>query len=451
MELRPYQKAGVQYLMRHPRALLADEPGLGKTGQALCALDAQQSYPALVVCPASVKTHWAHQSYDWLGRKANIIETGKDVLDDSAAITIVSYDLLRSVEKRASYCTLILDELFKCKTENTQRTRHALALAKRARYVWGLSGTPIINRPLELVSQLDVLGQLHLFGDKWKFIYRYCNPVPREIWVPRWNPAQRRAVPVRQKFLDCTGQSNIAELHQKLAQSLMLRRRKVEVAQELPERLSLPLLIDLDEAGRKLYGDARKDLMQWLQANSGRVTMQRAEALMKLTKMRQAAGLAKLSRLIPAIEDLLESGDKVVLFAYSRGLQQALLRHFGVEAAHVLGDDDARTRTTQIEEFVRNPKLRVCVCSLMATAIGTDGLQHAARYLVFCDLGDEAAIHQQAIDRLHRMGQSRDVTAYYAVASGTIEEEMMNRLVFKNTITSVVADGRVVRALLEAA
>lgn len=451
MELRPYQKVGVQYLMAHPRALLADEPGLGKTGQALCALDAQQSYPALVICPASVKTHWAHQSYEWLGRQAKIIKTGKDILDDRAAITVCNYELLKTVHKRAAFHTIIVDELFKVKTEDSQRTRYTRELAKRARIVWGLSGSPIVNRPVELVSQLEVLGQLHLFGDRWKFIYRYCNPIQREIWVPRWDPYQRRTVRRLQRFLDCTGQSNINELHNKLTQSLMLRRRKVEVAQDLPERLSLPLLLDLDDAGRKLYDDERRDLMNWLQQNRGNVRMVQGEALLRLTKMRQTAARAKFSRLVAAIEDLLESGDKIVLFAYHRELQQALMQHFGEQAAHVLSDDTATQRTTQIDSFARDPRLRVCVCSLMATAIGTDGLQHAARYAVFCDLGNEAEIHQQAIDRLHRVGQYRDVTAYFAIANDTIEEELLDMLIFKNRITNIVADGKVVRELLEAA
>lgn len=450
MELRPYQLDGIAFLQHHPRALLADEPGLGKTAQALVALNAMQSYPALVVCPASVKTHWAHQSYEWLGRQAKIIKSGKDMLDDSAAITIVNYELLKVI-KRNSYHTVILDELFKCKSEGAQRTKYSHDLARQARVVWGLSGSPIVNRPLELVSQLDVLGLLHLFGGRWKFIYRYCNPIQREIWVPRWDSRQRRVVRRLQKFLDCTGQSNIPELHKMLTSNLMLRRRKAEVAQDLPERMSLPLLLDLDEQGRKLYDGERRDLMNWLHQNRGNVRMQQAEALTRLVKMRQAAARAKFKRLVEAIEDLLESGDKIVLFAFGRDLQRELLKYFGESAAHVLADDSAIQRTSQIEAFARDDRLRVCVCSLMATAIGTDGLQHAARYAIFCDLGNEGETHQQAIDRLHRVGQSRDVTAYFAIASNTIEEKLLDMLINKNEIVNLVSDGKVVRELLEAA
>lgn len=450
MQLRPYQLEGVSFLQHHPRALLADEPGLGKTAQALVALNAMQSYPALVVCPASVKTHWAHQSFEWIGRQAHIIKSGKDRLDDSAAITICNYELLKVV-KRTAFHTLILDELFKCKSEVAQRTKYAHELAKQARVVWGLSGSPIVNRPLELVSQLDVLGQLRLFGGRWPFIYRFCAPKQREIWVPRWDSQTRRVIRKRQQFLDCTGQSNIPELHAKLTQHLMLRRRKSEVAQDLPERLSLPLLLDLDEAGRKVYDAERKALHAWLHEKSGNVRFANAEALVHLTKMRQVAARAKLPRLVEAIEDLLESGDKVVVFAFSRDLQQALLTHFGERAAHVLADDTAVQRTTQIEFFARDPRLRVCICSLMASAIGTDGLQNAAHYAVFADLGNEGEIHQQAIDRLHRMGQRADVTAYFAIAQGTIEEELIERLIWKNTLVNLVADGKVVRELLEAA
>lgn len=451
MELRPYQKIGIQYLLNHRRALLGDEPGLGKTAQALIALDNAQGYPALVVCPASVKTHWANQCLQWLGRTAKIINTGKDLLDESAAITICNYELLKTVYRRGTFCTLIVDELFKCKNEQAQRTRHVLDLARRAQVVWGLSGSPIVNRPLELVSQLDILGQLHHFGDKWRFVWRYCNPIQREIWVPRYNYQQRKVIRTCQRFLDCTGQANIGELHQRLKDLCMLRRLKSQVAKELPERQSLPLMIDLDPAGRKLYDDERRALMNWLHQNKGNIRTQQPEALMRLTQMRQTAARAKLARLCEWIEDLLENGEKVVLYAFSRCLQQDLLQHFADRAAHVLSDDSLIQRQTQIDNFVHDPRLVVCVCSLMATAIGTDGLQHAARYAVFCDLGNESETHQQAIDRLHRIGQSRDVTAYYAVAVNTIEEEMLDRLIFKHTVASIVANGQVVRELLEAA
>lgn len=450
--LRPYQRAGVQWLLGHRRGLLADEPGLGKTAQALVALHAAGGYPALVVCPSAVKTHWAHQALKWIGQRSQIISHGKDAAA-GYPITICNYELLKVVVDTAAYHTIIADEFFYCKSEAAQRTKAVKALSRGATNFWALSGTPIINRPMELVSQLDILGYLQNFGGKFPFLYRYCNPTQKMVWVPRWDAVERRVKRKQIQIMDYTGSARLTELHERLTQYCMLRRLKKEVLTELPDQQSIPLEIDLDAAGRKLYNAARQDLAQWVRENKGDAAVWRMRAnerLVKLNYMRQVAAQAKLPRLIACIEDLLETGEKLVLFAFSRALQAALLKQWP-QAAKILGDSSSRERQGNIDRFVRDPHCKILVASLMATAIGTDGLQHGARYAVFCDLGDHSKVHEQAIDRLHRMGQQQDVTAYYAVAQDTIEEHIMDRLITKHSITSIVADGKVVEELLEAA
>lgn len=452
-QLYPYQKQGVEFLLEYRHALLADEPGLGKTAQALLALEAARGYPALIVCPASVKSHWAHQLFQWLGRTAFIVQTGKDVIPN-VPVVICNYDLLKVVEAQGrEFCTVICDEFFYCKTAEAQRTRFVKRLTMGAQNVWALSGTPIINRPAELVSQLDILGMLQRFGGRWPFLYRYCDPHKQVVWITRFDRIARRPIRKQIEILNITGAARLGELHERLSAYCMLRRLKKDVASQLPDQQSIPLQIDLDAKGRALYDAARKDLAAWVRANKGEgaVSKMRAnEALTKLTYMRQVAAQAKINRLIQAINDLLETDEKVVLFAFSRPLQTALLNEWPT-AAHLLGDDSMIIRQSNIDRFRRDPDCRLMVASLKASAFGTDGLQHAARYVIFCDLGDESKTHEQAIDRLHRLGQTKDVTAYYAVASDTIEEAIMERLITKHQITSIVSDGKVIEELLDAA
>lgn len=446
MNLYPFQKQGVEYLLAHPRALLADQRGLGKTPQALVALGRAGGYPALVACPTSVKTHWAHLAQDWLDGVSVELVDHRAPSGRRADITVCGYELLGAVKSRL-FKTVIADEFFKCKNAAALRTQHIKAHADQADFVWGLSGSPIINRPSELISQLEILGQLQHFGGRYPFLFRYCAPVERRIRV-----VGKYGRPFLRKFLDTSGSARLDELNDRLRALCMLRRTKAEIGNELPVS-SLQIPIYLDAVGRAEYERARRNLRGWVAERKGWDAARkydRAAALVQLTYIRQLIAEAKVNRLIEWVEDLLEeTGEKVVLFAFSRALQGALLAHWP-HATRILGEDSATLRQTNIDAFVHgtNP---IMVCSLKASAFGTDGLQHAARYAVFCDLGDEAETHDQAIGRLDRMGQDKEVTAYYAVAQDTLEEKMLDRLINKHEITSLVADGKVIAELLEAA
>ncbi|MBU1992004.1 DEAD/DEAH box helicase family protein, partial [Patescibacteria group bacterium] len=198
-ELMPFQKAGVMYASRVKRCLLGDEMGLGKSIQALATIHNLQTYPAIIVCPASLKYNWEKEAKKWLPTKTIQVITSKTKAL-TADITILNYDLLKkwlSSLSQLSAKAIIYDECHLIKSNSAARTKAAKVLSKNIPVRLGLSGTPILNRPQELVSQLTVLGRIDDLGGLWKFLQRYCNAVQT-----KWG-------------WDMSGASNMEELNDK--------------------------------------------------------------------------------------------------------------------------------------------------------------------------------------------------------------------------------------------
>ena len=173
--LRPFQKAGVEYILKSKRCFVADEMGLGKTVEALAALEAANAFPALVVCPASLKLNWKREADKWLPQRTNSVMSGDGAKAD---ITIINYDVLKKFEAELlerRFKAVIYDESHMVKNSKARRTKLATKLAKGVPYRLCLTGTPVLNRPNELLSQLSLLGRLDEFGGFWEFAKRYCG------------------------------------------------------------------------------------------------------------------------------------------------------------------------------------------------------------------------------------------------------------------------------------
>ena len=185
--LRPFQSAGVAYASNRERCFIADEMGLGKTVQALCTIHYKKVYPALVVCPASLKWNWHKEARKWIpDRSIHVIEAGQNGGIRQGDVTIINYDLLRKHRDTLiarKFQAIILDESHYVKEKKAARTQAAKAIAENIPVRLALTGTPVLNRPVELCSQLDILGRLEEFGGWWKFVHRYCNPADAPIWM----------------------------------------------------------------------------------------------------------------------------------------------------------------------------------------------------------------------------------------------------------------------------
>jgi Superfamily II DNA/RNA helicases, SNF2 family len=404
--LLPFQRAGVAYAERTERCFIADGMGLGKTVQALALLGRMAAFPAVVVCPASLKLNWQREAGRWLPGKKTVVLNGKDSVN-GADLYIVNYDILQKhLDKLRSLmpCAIIADESHYAKNRNAQRTKALHALMEGVRYRLCLTGTPILNRPQELISQLDCLGRLQDLGGFWNFANRYCGAMRTEYG------------------LDLSGATNLGELATRLRACCMIRREKADVLQELPSKQLARVILPL--SNDKEYAHAETSLLDWIAEHKGWESMQkaeRAEALVRIETLKQLCARGKLEAAIEWVENLLETGEKLVLFAVHQEIQNALQDAFP-GAARIFGKDSSEERQANVDRFQNDPGCRLIVCSLAAGGVGLT--LTAASHVAFLELGWNPGTHEQAEDRLHRIGQHKAVMVWYLLAKGTIDEEI---------------------------
>ncbi|MGI8430433.1 MAG: SNF2-related protein [Solirubrobacteraceae bacterium] len=426
-ELQPFQRAGVKYALAQRRTFLADEQGLGKTIEALAALHLDSAFPAAVICPASMKLVWRQECARWLpGRSVAVVE-GRSIEGwerggaGTADLVICNYDIVEAHAGRLADRGLraaVFDESHYCKDPRRKRTQSAIGLAEQVAddgLRLALTGTPIMNRPKDVVAQLRLIGRLGDFGSGAGLGRRFRGPQALE------------------------------RLHWHLRAHCYVRRTKADVLPQLPPKRLATIPLEIDNASE--YRLAEEDVIAWLRTLpldlrtlEARVAAAlRAEQLARLNYLRRLAARGKLRTALAWIADFTTSGEPLVVFAHHRELQAALLERFG-DAAHVLGDDNTAARAAAIEEFQRPDGPTLIVCSLQA---GSQGITLTrASNVAFLELDWTPARHDQAEDRCHRIGQSDAVTAYYLLAPATIDEHMAGVLHRKRGVIGAVTDGR---------
>jgi hypothetical protein len=423
-ELKPFQRAGVQYLLSQRRAFLADEQGLGKTIEALATLEADGAYPAIVVCPASLKLNWLAELKRWLpGRSAQALTgTRSDAAIERADVTVVNYDIvagrlpaLQALSPRA----LVLDESHYCKNAAAKRTQAVQRLSAAVPLdglVLALTGTPVMNRPPELISQLRILGRLADFGSGAQFGKRFRGPGAH------------------------------LRLHWHLRARCFARRLKADVLPQLPAKTRGVVPIELDNEPE--YRLAEHDLVAWLQSqpldlhelDAKVAAALRAERLVRLNALKLLAARGKLHAALAWIHDFCSSGERLVVFAHHREIQRALLERFP-HALHILGEDsptarDAALRAFQAPDDATN---QLIVCSIEVAGHGIT-LTRSSN-VAFLELDWTPAKHDQAEDRCHRFGQQDTVNASYLLAADTVDETIATLLERKRAVIGAVTDG----------
>ncbi|MGH2869877.1 MAG: DEAD/DEAH box helicase [Solirubrobacteraceae bacterium] len=420
-ELAPFQWAAVRYALRARNTFLADEQGLGKTVEALATLEADQAYPAVVVCPASMKLGWQREAERWLPHRSVAVISGRVAVPPRGEITILNYEIVaahRQALGRTRPRAIVIDESHYCKNPSAKRTQAVRALAATVPdngLRLALTGTPVLNHVDELIAQLRVLSRLEDFGSGARFARQFRGQVSEE------------------------------RLHWHLRRRCFVRRLKSEVLPQLPAKRQVVVPVTLTNEAE--YRLAERDVIEWLRSqplelselNARIAATLRAQRLAQLGALQRLAARGKLAAALAWIEDFLASGEALVVFARHREVQQAVLARFP-SALHLLGEDSLPTREAAIASFQRpdGPTLIIG-----ATRVAAQGITLTrASNVAFLELEWTPAMHDQAEDRCHRIGQRDAVTAWYLLAAGTIDERMARLIQSKRAHVAAVTDGR---------
>ena len=454
--LFPFQKEGVHFAERMDgRWLNCDDMGLGKTRQALGWLHLRpDALPAVIVCPASVKGHWAREAKLILpGSRSLVWEKGK--VGKGVDLLIINYDRLavattcptcrgqKRVPRDGDYVkckackgtgkivdlqkdiaqfprrTVILDESHYLATPLSQRTQAATLLTQGVSHVTGLTGTPMRNRTKDFFTILNLIRP-DLFPSWWKFANRYCGAHHGRFG---W---------------DFSGTSNSEELHLLLTRNLMIRREKADVLKDLPPliRTVIPLELANPDAYRAVEQEWLKKIREAKKTN----TRKGSEALEMIEQLKQETVRQKLPACVEWIRDFLESGQKLIVFCEHQFVVKALVKAFPGVTALIDGGTAQAQRQKQVDEFQTNPRCRLFI----GTKAAKEGITlTAASNIATLELWWTPGDHDQADGRHHRIGQKADsVTAWYLLAEGTIEETIATMLDEKRANISQVVLGK---------
>ena len=427
--LFPYQELGVAFLDTVPTrgAIIADAPGLGKTIQTLAWLSLYPKFSAVVVTPASVKRHWARESKKWIpDRSVQVIMSGKDKIETSVDITVVNYDLLWKLKEELAQLkpvVVVFDECTYLKEAKAKRTKAAILLGRTAKYVIGLSGTPIINRPIEFFNILNLIDPKQ-FPSWFRFGLRYCNGEHNGYG---WQ---------------FNGTSNTREL-QNLIRPFIIRRRKEEVLTELPAKRREVIYIEMPGNVRADYVAAETDLMttvRIIQDSQQNANDVHNNALAKLGLLRHLVGIAKAEMANDYIKNFVQDGEKLLVFGHHHDVLDMLedfVKKEKIGYVRVDGQTPTPKRQPAVDKFQTDDS---CLVFLASTAMGMGVTLTAASNALFVERQWSPATEEQMEDRLHRIGQEKGVTIWYMELESTIDEKMSSLVESKRELLSTLLD-----------
>lgn len=412
--LFPFQELGVQALMSRKHNLLADEMGLGKTIQAIELVNRLKLRKVLVICKASIKRNWQRKLEEWLisKRVIQIIDKKTDFISDFSEVVIVNYDLITHsyIHQQLTdikWDLLICDEAHYLKNMEAKRTKAVLSrkgLAHCAQRTLMMTGTPVLNRPIELYPMLRVLAPTVIapYSDYIRYGRRYCAGYQDGFGF------------------NADGASNMDELNKKLRANYMIRRMTDEVQVQLPKKRYEVIFIDstkeIQNQLEVLSNPARKDFKHSnLSAGGG-----------ELATLRRECAEKKVAFSIELIKEYVESSGKIVIFAYHHTVIEAIERELSSFRTVVLtGSTSQLGRESSIKRFREDPQVKVFIGQIQAAGEGIDGLQDSCSNVLFVESSWVSGEIEQAIKRIHRMGQTKPVLIRFLVWADSVEEHMM--------------------------
>lgn len=395
-ELAAYQKAGIDYALGayargQAGVIIGDEMGLGKTVQALGFVNALRLTNVLVICPASLKINWQREADRWLADpflSVGVADPKRGLPDDD--MVVCNYDILGRLPLRErQWDVIIVDEAHLIKNPDAQRTRETLAIPTPFRLF--LTGTPVLNRPVELWPLLHACAP-EVWGDYGAFVGKYCGAHMRRIG--------------RKTVLDVRGASNLGELRERLRGTVMVRRSKRDVLHQLPEKRHEVLVLPRDGAETLLREESRLWARLTPEEAAQALDAGKTPSLEGLAEVRRKLGEAKVRPALEYIRGCLEGEGKLVIFAVHRAVLEAL-RAALPGAAMVHGGTPLAVRQEAVDRFQRDPQVRVFLGQIQAAGVGLT--LTASSHAIFVEQSWSPSEMQQAEDRIHRRGQSRGV------------------------------------------
>lgn len=494
-DFMPFQKAGIEYSSMRHNTLIGDQPGLGKTIQAIGCQNVDPALrKTLVIVPASLKENWRREWVLWgsNGYSVGIAETQKKTkVEDGfykngkpkfktltepaffpmTDVVIINYDILDRFPEiwEMQWDYLVVDECHALKTEESKRTLMVLGGMKRVKGqpkpVWFkaveatvrvfLSGTPMLNRPIEMWPICKAFDPSDLGKKKEDYGRRYCN-----AWTTHFG-------------LDYSGSSNLEELQELLRKKFMVRRLKKEVLPELPDKTRVVMTLDSPEIKALV---AREDELaealglfermvganvEQLESIEGAMIAERAEAMglaaafaeaggdntpkasmlkmdyatavsgleppavavafEEIAGVRRELGIAKLTAIIPWVKDFLDGGEKLVLFAYHSEVVETLIEELkAYDPAFIYGKVPLNKRQGHVDKFQQNENCRLFIGNIHAAGVGHTLVR--AWNVAFAEGDWTPALMEQCEDRVCRIGQTSDkIFSYHLVANGSLD------------------------------
>ena len=436
-KLLNFQKMGLDFLLKSSgNALLADDMGLGKTVQTLAYIASEkQSLPALIVAPLVTLTNWQREIERFMKKKS---KNGRIVENDVPTITsirsgkrneipysdfyLINYELLHKRQDdlaKLKIRTLVCDEVQHLRSKTTQKYKavKTLASVKSMKYRVGLSGTPIYNHGSEIWPIVDILKP-GLLGNFKEFCEYFCyqDEKGKAIVVPNKRDSLRYV----------------------LQRDVMLRRKKSDVLKELKDKVRYKETIDADETYYKNELNKIWSKLEEEQKNAETEFNKLASYQRAIQSERQAAGVAKLHHVTDFVKNIMEIEESVVVFCHHKYIHKLLhesLQEF--KPSSIIGGQNDKIRQDNIDRF-QNGDTKLMVAGLRAGSMGINLTR--AKYVIFAELDWSPAIHRQAEDRLHRIGQKNTVFAYYLIGKRTLDEHVANILVDKSYEIDAIMD-----------
>jgi len=484
LQLYPYQVDGVKYGLDKRRCLIAFAMGLGKTASSLGIAHVLQPWPILIMAPSIAKYNWARHILGfpqidrdpWLPyiapEEIGILEGLTPTDLPSLKIVIINYDILsptftttgwgnkkkkmpgwQDVLSDYGFKMVIIDESHYLKSPKANRTLATKAITKGIPTVIGLTGTPFPNKVKEIMPQLDILRRLDDFGGYHTFSKNFCaghwqNIGHKKIW-----------------FID--GSSNLAVLNDQLRSICMIRREKHEVLTDLPSLTRNPILMQLDNQSE--YDRAERDLAKWIgekkaedvaflasisylpilkqkqlklqYAHSAEQKARGREQLLKFIYLKKLSAEGKMKQVIEWSQEFIDSGEKLVLFAWHQSIQKALwegLQNNKYVVTRISAENRDEIQAAQ-DAFQLDEGVKIIVCSIPMASEAID--LYAASNLLSTEWSFSPGKQEQYESRVHRNGQVNPVVSHYAMGIGTIDEITIDKLDLKAIVTTMATSG----------